>query len=142
MLLYVGGAVLLVFLVGSSLLWPPNPLLLRMLSAALLLLSESSGGGGGRKRGEVGLRLTAAWVCALSHGEIPQRPLLVAAGGLSLGRPAGAAMLIVTDAAAAWGDSHRGDRGLGGGCCRWAQRGCQGLQLDLTSAFYLQQQQQ
>lgn len=120
MLLYVGGAQLPFksgLLNGSSLLSPLNPLLLllRMPSHTLLLLSESSRRGR-RKRGEVGLRLTVARVSALSHGEIPERPLLVAAGSLLLGRAAGndsrrawTEMVIVANVDAAWCCSHRGD---------------------------------
>lgn len=121
MLLYVQGArllfgaTLLVFLTGSSLLSPPNPhlllllcLLFRMLPPALLLLSECSRGGR-RKRGEVGLPLTVAWLSALSHGEVPERPLVVA-GGLLQGRAACAEMVVTAGAVgAAWCDGHGGE---------------------------------
>lgn len=152
---------------GSSLLSPPN-LLLLTLSPALLhclpLLSVTSRGGGTKRspqsvsalreeRGGVELRLRVARVPTLGHGEIPQRPLLVAgcgAGSLLLGRDVGdggglpwTETVIIADAAAAWGDGYCGDRGLGGdGCHRADQRGRQGLQFDLTSVSQLRKQQE
>lgn len=148
MLLHVGGArrpfpaALLDLLSGSSLLPPPAPPLLpRMLSPTLLLLSESSSGGR-RERGDVGLCLAVARLSALSHGEVPQRPLLVAAGSPRLGRAAGSDVRrggteTVLVAAAAWGDG-----GLGGGGRHRGEEGAwQGLQMDLTSIFQLQKEQ-
>lgn len=173
MLLPVGGvprslrAAVLVLFSGSSLLSPSN-LLLLILSPGLLyrlpLLPVTSGGAGRQRsphslstlredRGGVEFKLRVAWILALGHGEIPQRPLLVgacAAGSLLLGRDAGdgsglswSETVIVTRAAAAWHDGYRGDGGLGGDSCHRADEGSgQGLQFDLTSIFQLQEQQE
>lgn len=149
---------------GSSLPSPPH-LLLLTLSPALLhrrlpLLPVTGGGGWSprspgslEERGGVEPGLGAARVPALGHGEIHQRPLLVAArsaGSLLLGRDAGhggglprTEAAVVVGAAAAWRDGHRGDGGLGGGGCHGAdQGGRQGLQFDLAPVFQLQKQQE
>lgn len=135
-----------------------------MLSPALLhrlpVLSATTGGGRKRsplflsalreERGGVELRLGVAWVPALGHGEIPQRPLLVAAcaaGSLLLGRDVrgGSGLpwtetIIIADAAG-W-DSYHGDGGLGRDSChRVDEGGRQGLQFELTTVFQLQEQQ-
>ncbi len=137
------NAVVLALFSGSSLLSPPNVLLLT-LSPALLhrlpLLPVTSRGRGRKrsphslweKRGGVELRLRVAWVPTLGHGEIPQRPLLVAAcgaGSLLLGRDIGdggglcGTETVIICAAAAWRDGYRGDRGLGGDDCHRADQG-------------------
>lgn len=135
--LLLDAAVLALFS-GSSLLSPPNLLLRR-----LPLLPVTGRGGGSKrspyslsalreKRGGVELRLGVACLPALGHGEIPQRPLLVAAcgaGSLLLGRDVGdggglpwTESVIVGNAAAAWRDGYRGDGGLGGDGCHGADQ--------------------
>lgn len=154
---------------GSSLLSPPNLLLLLTLPPALLhrlpLLPVTFRGGGRTRspgslsalreeRGGVELSIGVARVSALGHGEIHQRPLLVAArsaGSLLLGRDVGhrgglpwtETAVIAADTAAAWRDGYCGDGGLGGdGSHRADQGGRQGLQFDLASVFQLQEQQE
>lgn len=153
MLLPVGGvrlslqAAVLALFSGSSLLSPPNLLLLTLFPALLhrlTLLPVTSGGGGKKRsphslsalreeRGGVAFRLRVAWVPALGHGEISQRPLLVAAcaaGSLLLGRDVGDGSglpwdetVIIADVAPAWRDGYRGDGGLGGDSCHRADEG-------------------
>lgn len=105
------------------------------------------------ERGGVELSLRVSRVPALSHGEIPQRPLLVAACaasslllGRDLRRSSGLSWsdaVIVADAASAWRDGDSGDGGLGGDGCHRANKGSrQGLQLNLTTAPQLQRQQE
>lgn len=136
-----------------------------MLSPALLhrlpVLPATTGGGGrkrsphflsalGEERGGVALRLGVAWVPTLGHGEIPQRPLLVAAcaaGSLLLGRDVrgGSGLpwtetIIIADTAGR--DGYHGDGGLGSDSChRVDEGGRQRLQFDLTTVFQLQEQQ-
>lgn len=119
-----------------------------MLSTALLhrlpVLPMTSGGGGRKRsphslsalreeRGGVELRLRVAWVPTLGHGEIPQRPLLVAAcaaGSLLLGRDVrgGSGLpwteaVVIADTATAWRDGYHGDGGLGGDSCHRVDEG-------------------
>lgn len=127
---------------GSSLMSSPV-LLLSLLLHHLPLLPVISEGCGSRRSphflpavreegGGVELRLKVAWVPALGHGEIPQRPLLVAvcdARSLLLGRDVGdgsglpwTQTVIITNAAA-WRHGYRGDRCVGGDGCHGANQG-------------------
>ena len=143
---------------GSSLLSPPHHhhllflLLLTPPPALLPHLLPVTGGGGSEERsprslsalGEGGVGLG---VPALGHGEIPQRPLLVAgrgAGSLLLGRDVGdGGGLPWTEAVIAGRDGYCGDGGLRGDGCHGAdQGGGQRLQFDLAAVFQLQGQQE